>query len=80
LNEKFQKCVKAVSTERGWGRSRLLPIVFIDLQWREKRNGFHYAPRYSEIREWLNVMVRVMGKEEVEKELLIKLGDNYEAS
>lgn len=77
MNKSFQKCVKGIFSENGWGRKRLLPIVFIKLEWKEKRKTFHYAPRYSEIMAWLKLMINVMGKKEVEKELNIKLGDAY---
>ena len=69
MNHDFQKCVEEVCVENGWRGCRLLPAVVIKLKWKDPRKVFHYAPRYSEIREWLRVMVNVMGKEEVEREL-----------
>ena len=78
MNQSFQKCVKGVYVEKGWKGKRPLPIVYIELIWKSLRKNFHYAPRYYEVKQWLQVMIFVMGKDEVEKELDIKLGENYD--
>ena len=75
--ERYQKCVKDIIVDTR-NKSRedfaqpMKEVVSIHFN-RTKIPMFKYAPRYTEIKDWLSLMVKCRGKEEVERELGVKI-------
>lgn len=66
----FQKCVKAVTLEKGFKRAHEDVIV---VQFNKTRSTpeFSYAPTYSELRAIIFLLIEKYGEEAVFKELKI---------
>ena len=78
MKYKYQKCIDRIVIEPNkWvykdGNPQQLSIY---LKWSKSLNTFRYVPRYSEIKSMISGLKCIYGKEQVEKELNISLGDD----